>query len=128
MVRRRRRHSGRRRRCKPPNDARPAVASLLRQRYFSGFDAEDLEQYVRPHVGVACFPTHDGLTTLVTVWPVSRPGDPHRIEGSVRKAHASTTRRWPIGCELSELAGHLREQVHARVAFVPGSPSYCGKP
>jgi 2-polyprenyl-6-methoxyphenol hydroxylase-like FAD-dependent oxidoreductase len=74
----------------PEYDARPAVATFYYS-YFSGFDAEDIEQYVRSHLGVACFPTHDGLTTIVTVWPVSRFQEIRTdIEGSVRKAHAST--------------------------------------
>ena len=59
--------------------------------YFSGFDAEDVEQYVRDHQAAACFPTNDGLTLIVVVWPSSRFNEVRAdIEGSVRKVHEST--------------------------------------
>jgi 2-polyprenyl-6-methoxyphenol hydroxylase-like FAD-dependent oxidoreductase len=39
--------------------------------YFSGFAAEDIEQYVRDYHAVGCFPTHDGLTLIAALWPSS---------------------------------------------------------
>ena len=58
--------------------------------YFSGFDADDLEQYVRDHQGAACFPTHDGLTLIAAVWPSARFHEVRAdIEGHVRKVHES---------------------------------------
>lgn len=59
--------------------------------YYSGFDAADLEQYVRDHQGAACFPTHDGLTLIAAVWPSARFREVRvDIEGSVSKVHEST--------------------------------------
>jgi 2-polyprenyl-6-methoxyphenol hydroxylase-like FAD-dependent oxidoreductase len=40
--------------------------------YYSGFAADDLEQYIREYQGAGCFPTHDGLTLIAAVWPSSR--------------------------------------------------------
>lgn len=69
---------------------RPPIATYYYS-YFSGFDADDLEQYVRPHQGAACFPTNDGLTLIAVVWPSARfvevRGD---IPGHVREVHDST--------------------------------------
>jgi 2-polyprenyl-6-methoxyphenol hydroxylase-like FAD-dependent oxidoreductase len=40
--------------------------------YYSGFDAEDLEMYIREHEAVGCFPTHGGLTLVAVLWPSYR--------------------------------------------------------
>jgi 2-polyprenyl-6-methoxyphenol hydroxylase-like FAD-dependent oxidoreductase len=40
--------------------------------YFSGFEARDLEEYVRDYHAIGCFPTHDGLTLIAVLWPSSR--------------------------------------------------------
>ena len=40
--------------------------------YYSGFEAEDLEQYVRDYQAVGAFPTHDSLTLIAVLWPSSR--------------------------------------------------------
>jgi 2-polyprenyl-6-methoxyphenol hydroxylase-like FAD-dependent oxidoreductase len=71
-------------------DARPPIATFYYS-YYSGFDAEDIEQYVRDYEGTACFPTNDGLTLIAGVWP-SRMFDRVRsdIEGHVRQVHVST--------------------------------------
>jgi 2-polyprenyl-6-methoxyphenol hydroxylase-like FAD-dependent oxidoreductase len=37
--------------------------------YFSGFDAGDIEMYVRDFRAIGCFPTHDGLTLIAVMWP-----------------------------------------------------------
>ena len=71
-------------------DTRPALATFY-YTYYSGFDADDLEQYVRDHHGAACFPTNDGLTLIAAVWPSSRFSEVRTdIEGHVRKVHEST--------------------------------------
>jgi 2-polyprenyl-6-methoxyphenol hydroxylase-like FAD-dependent oxidoreductase len=58
--------------------------------YFSGFEADDIEQYTRDYEGAACFPTHDGLTLIVGVWSSSRFKEIREdIDGSFRKLHAS---------------------------------------
>ena len=58
--------------------------------YYSGFEAEDVEQYVRDHSGAACFPTHDGLTLLAVVWPSAKFHEVRSdIEGHVNQVHAT---------------------------------------
>ena len=52
-------------------DAIPPLATFYYS-YYSGFDAEDLEQHVRDYDGCACFPTHDGLTLIAGVWSSKR--------------------------------------------------------
>jgi flavin-dependent dehydrogenase len=37
--------------------------------YYSGFEADDIEQYVRDYKGAGCFPTHDGATLIAAIWP-----------------------------------------------------------
>ena len=74
----------------PEYDAIPPLGTFYYS-YFSGFAAEDIEQYVRDHQAAACFPTNDGLTLIVVVWPSSRFNEVRAdIEGSVRKVHEST--------------------------------------
>jgi 2-polyprenyl-6-methoxyphenol hydroxylase-like FAD-dependent oxidoreductase len=73
----------------PEYDAIPRLATYYYS-YYSGFEADDIEQYVRDHHGAACFPTHDGLTLIAAVWPSDRFKDVRcDIEGNVRKVHES---------------------------------------
>ncbi len=59
--------------------------------YFSGFDASDLEMYVRDYQAVGCFPTHDGLTLVAVLWPTARFQEVRTdIDGHVRAAVQST--------------------------------------
>lgn len=59
--------------------------------YYSGFQAEDVEQYVRPYQGAACFPTHDGLTLIAAAWPSSKfPEVRVDIERHVNEVHELT--------------------------------------
>jgi 2-polyprenyl-6-methoxyphenol hydroxylase-like FAD-dependent oxidoreductase len=59
--------------------------------YYSGFEAEDIEQYVRDYQGAACFPTNDGATLIAAVWPSHRFNEIRSdVEGNVRKVHEST--------------------------------------
>ena len=56
----------------------------------SGFDATDLEQYVRDGEGAACFLTHDGLTLIAGVWPSRRFEEIRSdVEGQIAKVHRS---------------------------------------
>jgi 2-polyprenyl-6-methoxyphenol hydroxylase-like FAD-dependent oxidoreductase len=55
----------------PEYDTRPPLTTNYYS-YFSGFDAGDLEQYIRDYQAVGCFPTHDGLTLIAVLWPSSR--------------------------------------------------------
>ena len=74
----------------PEYDVKPPLTTFYYS-YYSGFEAEDLEQYVRDHQGAACFPTHDGLTLIAAVWPSDRFHEVRAdIEGQVRKVHEST--------------------------------------
>jgi 2-polyprenyl-6-methoxyphenol hydroxylase-like FAD-dependent oxidoreductase len=74
----------------PTYDAIPPLGTFYYS-YFSGFDADDVEQYVRDHQAAACFPTNGGLTLIVVVWPSSRFNEVRAdIESSVRKVHEST--------------------------------------
>ena len=67
----------------PEYDARPALATYY-YTYYSGFDAEDVEQYVRDYQGAACFPTHDNLTLIAGVWPSDKFQEVRAdIEGSI---------------------------------------------
>jgi 2-polyprenyl-6-methoxyphenol hydroxylase-like FAD-dependent oxidoreductase len=73
----------------PEYDARPPLTTFYYS-YYSGFDATDLEQYVRDYYGAACFPTHDGLTLLAVVWPSAQFDEVRAdIEGHVRSVHES---------------------------------------
>jgi 2-polyprenyl-6-methoxyphenol hydroxylase-like FAD-dependent oxidoreductase len=55
----------------PEYDVKPMLTTNYYS-YFSGFAANDLEEYVRPHQAVGCFPTHDGLTLIAVLWPSAR--------------------------------------------------------
>ncbi len=59
--------------------------------YFSGFAADDIEEYVRDSKAVGCFPTHGGLTLIAVLWPSSRFEEVRAdIEGHVRQVLEST--------------------------------------
>jgi 2-polyprenyl-6-methoxyphenol hydroxylase-like FAD-dependent oxidoreductase len=59
--------------------------------YYSGFEAGDIEQYVRDYQAVGCFPTHGALTLIAVLWPSSRFEEIRTdIEGHVRKVLEST--------------------------------------
>jgi 2-polyprenyl-6-methoxyphenol hydroxylase-like FAD-dependent oxidoreductase len=74
----------------PEYDVKPLLTTNYYS-YYSGFDADDLEQYVRDYQAVGCFPTHDGLTLIAVLWPSSRFHEVRSdIEGHVRKVLEST--------------------------------------
>jgi 2-polyprenyl-6-methoxyphenol hydroxylase-like FAD-dependent oxidoreductase len=70
----------------PEYNQKPPIATYYYS-YYSGFDADDIEQHVRDYHGIGCFPTHDGLTLIAGVWPSKRfeevRGD---IEGHMRQS------------------------------------------
>jgi len=71
-------------------DVKPALSTFYYS-YYSGFEAEDIEQYVRAYQGAACFPTNDGLTLIAAVWPSEKFQEVRSdIEGHVKKVHEST--------------------------------------
>jgi 2-polyprenyl-6-methoxyphenol hydroxylase-like FAD-dependent oxidoreductase len=103
----------------PEYDVKPPLSTFYYS-YYSGFEAEDLEQYVRDYQGAACFPTHDGLTLIAAVWPSPRfPEIRSDIEGHVKKVHEST----PSVAE--RLKSARREEKWVGTA---GIPNYFRKP
>jgi 2-polyprenyl-6-methoxyphenol hydroxylase-like FAD-dependent oxidoreductase len=94
-------------------DARPPLTTNY-YTYYSGFDAEDIEEYVRDYQAVGCFPTHDGLTLIAVLWP-SRQFQEVRadIEGHVRKVLESTP---TVAARLSRAR---REEKWVGIAGVP---------
>lgn len=71
-------------------DSIPPLATFYYS-YFSGFDADDIEQYMGDYCGAGVFPTHDGLTLLAAVWPSHRfPEIRTDIERHVREVHEAT--------------------------------------
>jgi 2-polyprenyl-6-methoxyphenol hydroxylase-like FAD-dependent oxidoreductase len=74
----------------PEYDARPALTTNYYS-YYSGFAADDLEEYVRDSQAVGCFPTHDGLTLIAVLWPSGRFQEIRAdVEGHVWKVLEST--------------------------------------
>jgi 2-polyprenyl-6-methoxyphenol hydroxylase-like FAD-dependent oxidoreductase len=71
-------------------DARPPLTTNYYS-YFSGFDAADIEEYVREDQAVGCFPTHDALTLIAVLWPTRMFHEVRSdIEGHVRRVLEST--------------------------------------
>jgi 2-polyprenyl-6-methoxyphenol hydroxylase-like FAD-dependent oxidoreductase len=74
----------------PQYDARPPLTTNY-YTYYSGFAADDLEEYVRDYQAVGCFPTHDGLTLIAVLWPSQRFQEVRAdIEGHVWRVLEST--------------------------------------
>jgi 2-polyprenyl-6-methoxyphenol hydroxylase-like FAD-dependent oxidoreductase len=83
--------------------------------YYSGFDADDLEEYIRDDQAVGCFPTHDGLTLIAVLWPSRRFHEVRRdIDGHVSKVLESTP---SVATRLSRAT---REEKWFGTAGVPG--------
>jgi 2-polyprenyl-6-methoxyphenol hydroxylase-like FAD-dependent oxidoreductase len=82
--------------------------------YYSGFNADDLEEYIRDYQAVGCFPTHDGLTLIAVLWPSSRFQEIRAdIEGHVWKVLESTP------TVADRLRGARREEKWIGTAGVP---------
>jgi 2-polyprenyl-6-methoxyphenol hydroxylase-like FAD-dependent oxidoreductase len=95
-------------------DAIPPLVTFFYS-YFSGFAADDLEQYVgEPHQGVACFPTHHGLTLIAGAWPSKRFKEIRSdVQANVDKLHES----YPSVKERMQSA--TREEKWVGTAGVP---------
>jgi 2-polyprenyl-6-methoxyphenol hydroxylase-like FAD-dependent oxidoreductase len=88
--------------------------------YFSGIEIEDIEQYVLNGEGAAYFPTHDGLTLIITGWKSSRFNEVRAdVEGSVKKVHGK------IPNSLERIEGGKQEEKWVGTA---GVPNYFRKP
>ena len=74
----------------PEYDVAPPITANYYS-YYSGFDADDIEMYIRDYHAVGCFPTHEGLTLIAVLWPSSRFHEIRTdIESHVMKALEST--------------------------------------
>jgi 2-polyprenyl-6-methoxyphenol hydroxylase-like FAD-dependent oxidoreductase len=94
-------------------DTVPPLATFFYS-YFSGFEAEDLEQYVREYQGAAVFPTNDGLTIIAAVWPSSRFKEIRAdVEGYIARVHELTP------SVKERLQGAKREEQWYGTAGVP---------
>jgi 2-polyprenyl-6-methoxyphenol hydroxylase-like FAD-dependent oxidoreductase len=94
-------------------DTKPPLATNYYS-YYSGFAADDLEQYVRDYQAVGCFPTHDGLTLIAVLWPSSRFQEIRSdVEGHVWKVLESTP---TVG---DRLRAATREEKWVGTAGVP---------
>jgi flavin-dependent dehydrogenase len=71
-------------------DAIPPLVTFFYS-YYSGFEAEDIEQYIgEPYQGAACFPTNDGLTLIAGAWPSKRFKEIRSdIQGNIDTLHES---------------------------------------
>jgi 2-polyprenyl-6-methoxyphenol hydroxylase-like FAD-dependent oxidoreductase len=97
----------------PEYDVKPPLTTNY-YTYYSGFEAKDIEEYVREHKAVGCFPTHDGLTLIAVLWPSSRfEAIRADIERHVWKALEST------GSVAERLKGAKREEKWVGTAGVP---------
>ena len=97
----------------PEYDVKPPLTTNY-YTYYSGFDAEDIEQYVRDYQAVGCFPTHGHCTLIAVLWPSSRFQEVRSdVEGHVRKVLEST----PTVAE--RLHGARREEKWMGTAGVP---------
>jgi 2-polyprenyl-6-methoxyphenol hydroxylase-like FAD-dependent oxidoreductase len=84
--------------------------------YFSGFAADDIEQYVRDYQAVGCFPTHDGLTLIAVLWPSSQFEEVRAdLENHVNKVLEST----PTVAERLRSGGVRREEKWYGTGGVP---------
>ena len=92
--------------------------------YFSGFAADDLEEYVRDYQAVGCFPTHDRMTLIAVLWP-SRQFEEVRadIEGHVSTVLQSTptvAQRLRSAKREEKWAGTAGVSNYFRQPFGPG--------
>ena len=103
----------------PEYDMKPPIAAYC-YGYYSGFDADDIEQHLRDHQGVGCFPTNDGLTLIAAVWPSSRFSEIRADIGKhARKVHES----------LPSVADRLqRATLETKWFATAGVPNYFRQP
>lgn len=96
-------------------DGIPPLATFYYS-YFSGFEADDVEQHVRDHDGCACFPTHHGLTLIAGVWSSKRFQEVRAdVEGALRKTLES------IPSVADRLSRAKREEKWIGTAGVPNA-------
>lgn len=97
----------------PEYDVKPSLTTNYYS-YYSGFEANDIEQYVRDYQAVGCFPTHDGMTLIAVMWPSGRFEEIRtNVEAHVRKVLESTPR------VADRVQGAHREEKWFGTAGVP---------
>ncbi len=107
----------------PEYDAAPPLTTNYYS-YYSGFDADDIEMYIRDCQAIGCFPTHDGLTLIAVLWPSNRFHEIRAdIEGHVLKAMESTpsvAARLQRATREEKWVGTAGVPNYFRQAFGPG--------
>jgi 2-polyprenyl-6-methoxyphenol hydroxylase-like FAD-dependent oxidoreductase len=97
----------------PEYDTKPPLTTNYYS-YYSGFAADDIEEYVRDYQAVGCFPTHDGRTLIAVLWPSNRFQEIRAdIEGHVWKVLESTP------TVAARLRAATREEKWVGTAGVP---------
>jgi 2-polyprenyl-6-methoxyphenol hydroxylase-like FAD-dependent oxidoreductase len=82
--------------------------------YYSGFDARDIEMYIRDFRAIGCFPTHGGLTLIAILWPSHEFQEVRTdVEGHVMKAVEATP------TVAARLRRATREEKWMGIAGVP---------
>jgi len=111
----------------PEYDTTPALTTNY-YTYYSGFEADDIEMYVRDAHAVGCFPTHDGLTLLAALWPCSRfqtirTDIEHHFRASLESA-PTVARRWEGACReekwfgIAGLPNYFRQRSRPLAEFM----------
>ena len=103
-------------------DTVPPLATFYYS-YYSGFEAEDIEQHIRDYQAAGCFPTNDGATLLVVVWPSHKFKEVRTdIEGQAYKVFASTTiaDRLRSACREEKWVGTAGVANYFRQPYGPG--------
>jgi 2-polyprenyl-6-methoxyphenol hydroxylase-like FAD-dependent oxidoreductase len=100
-------------------DTKPALTTNY-YTYYSGFEADDIEMYVRDAHAVGCFPTHDGLTLIAALWPCSRF---HEIRTDLEHHFRQSLESTPTVAR--RLEGARREEKWFGIA---GLPNYFRQP
>jgi 2-polyprenyl-6-methoxyphenol hydroxylase-like FAD-dependent oxidoreductase len=103
----------------PEYDVRPPLTTNYYS-YFSGFDIDDIEMYVRDYHAVGCFPTHDGQTLIAVLWPASRF---HEIRADVERHVLEAAESAPSVADRLRRA-RREEKWHG----VAGVPNYFRQP
>jgi 2-polyprenyl-6-methoxyphenol hydroxylase-like FAD-dependent oxidoreductase len=103
----------------PEYDTKPALTTNYYS-YYSGFEADDIEMYVRDAHAVGCFPTHDNLTLIAALWPCSKF---HAIRTDIEHHFRESLESTPTVAR--RLEGARREEKWYGIA---GHPNYFRQP
>jgi 2-polyprenyl-6-methoxyphenol hydroxylase-like FAD-dependent oxidoreductase len=103
----------------PEYDTKPALTTNYYS-YYSGFEADDIEMYVRDAHAVGCFPTHGGLTLIAALWPCRR----------FREIRADVERHFRTALESTPTVARRLEGAHREEKWfgIAGLPNYFRQP